>query len=281
MHGLGNDFVFIDRRNDTTRLSAEQAAAIADRRLGVGCDQIIEIEQARDRQSAAAFMRIHNADGTPANICGNAARCLADRLFAESGAAEAVIDTAAGPLRAWREISGLIAVDMGMAKLSWQDVPLAREMDTAALDLRLGPLSCPVAVGMGNPHAVFFVDKVDAVDLARLGPVIERHSLFPERTNVEIVQVLDSGRLRMRVWERGAGITRACGSGACAAGVAAARRELAAHDVEVVLDGGSLRVCWQADGHVVLSGPVTYVFDGELSDSLLGVAAKPVAERAA
>ena len=262
MHGLGNDFVVFDARTTGLQLTDQQARAIADRRTGVGCDQIITICRA---EAADGFMRIQNADGAEVEACGNAARCVGDLLMRESGAQRATIETVAGMLAAERVSGGRIAVDMGPAKLDWRDIPLARECDTLHVPFELGGFSDPVAVNMGNPHIVFLVADVETVPLAELGPRIEHDALFPRRTNVEFVQVLDRARLRMRVWERGVGITRACGSGACAAAVAAARRGLAERQVEIVLDGGSLELAWRADCHVLMTGPVALSFRGELN----------------
>ncbi len=261
MHGLGNDFVVFDARATGLHLTGEQARAIADRRTGVGCDQIITI---RNSEDADGFMRIQNADGAEVEACGNAARCVGDLLMRESGARRATIETVAGVLAAEPASGGRIAVDMGPARLDWRDIPLARECDTLHVPFELGGFSDPVAVNMGNPHLVFLVADTEAVALTELGPRIEHDALFPRRTNVEFVQVLDRTRLRMRVWERGVGITRACGSGACAAVVAAARRGVAERHVEIVLDGGSLELEWRTDGHVLMTGPVALSFTGEL-----------------
>lgn len=268
MHGLGNDFCVFDARREPLALTASRARAVADRRTGIGCDQIVVIESPRTRP-ADAFMTIRNADGGAVSACGNATRCVAWLLMRESGRDQVVIETAAGLLDAELGGDGMIAVDMGPARLDWRDIPLAEPVDTGHLPVALGPLSDPVGVGMGNPHAVFFVERAEAVDLERLGPVLEHDPLFPERCNIEVVQVLSPERLRMRVWERGAGITRACGTGACAAVVAAARRGLTGRKAEVVLDGGPLLVEWQPDGHVMMTGPVAVAFSGTLDESLL------------
>lgn len=273
MHGLGNDFVVFDARQAPLALSAAQARALADRRAGIGCDQVIVIEAAPTAE-ADAFMRIHNADGGEVNACGNAARCVAHLLMAESGRAEVRIATGAGILAATRAAGGAVTVDMGAARDDWRDIPLARETDSLHLPIAEGPLRDPVAVSMGNPHAVFFVDDAEAVDLARLGPVLETHDLFPERANIGIVQVLARDRLRVRVWERGAGLTRACGTGACAAAVAAHRRGLADRKAEIRLDGGTLHIDWrEADGHVLMTGPVATAFAGAVEIALLAEAA--------
>ncbi len=266
MHGLGNDFVVIDIRHTSFRPSPEQARAIAERRTGIGCDQLILLAPPAD-PGAEIAMRILNADGGEVEARGNAARCVAALVMAETGRQTAVIETPAGLLQARHADGGAISVDMGPAGLDWRHIPLAEEVDILHLDVQAGELSDPVAIGMGNPHAVFFVADVDAVDLERLGPVIEHHALFPQRTNVEIVQCLASDRLRARVWERGAGLTRACGTGACAALVAANLRGLAGRRASVVLDGGALDIHWLEDEHVLMSGPATTVFRGTLDPS--------------
>ena len=239
MHGLGNDFVVVDARREAFALDAATARAIANRHTGVGCDQLIVIEPAK-AGIADAFMRIVNADGGEVGACGNATRCVADLLMRETGRDRAVIQTATGLLDTERAPGERVTVDMGPARLDWRDIPLARACDTNHVPLALGPLADPVAVNMGNPHAVFFVPDAAAIDLASLGPVLEHHTLFPERANIGVAQLLGPGRLRLRVWERGAGITLACGSGACAALVAASRRGLVARKATVVADGGEL-----------------------------------------
>lgn len=265
MHGLGNDFVVFDARRDALVLDDATARAIADRHAGVGCDQLVVIEPARD-PAADAFMVIRNADGGEVSACGNATRCVAWMLMRESGRDAAVIQTRAGLLRARAAGGDAVTVDMGPALLEWRDIPLAEPRDTLHLDIAAEGLNDPVAVGMGNPHMVFFVADAEAVDLARLGPPLERHPLFPERANVEVAQILTPERIRMRVWERGAGITRACGTGACATLVAAARRGLSGRRAEIVLDGGSLTIEWRPDGRVSMTGPVALSFAGTLGD---------------
>jgi diaminopimelate epimerase len=264
MHGLGNDFVVIDARGRKVDLDDAQTRGIADRRTGVGCDQLILIEPAKSRL-ADASMRIRNADGGEVEACGNGARCVADLLMREKGSRHVVIETTAGLLDAEAASEGVVSIDMGPARLDWREIPLAKPMDTLHLDLALGPLSDPAAVNVGNPHAVFFVADAEAVDIAALGPVLERHPLFPERANIEVASVIAPDRIRMRVWERGVGITRACGTGACATLVSAARRKLTGRRAEVVLDGGSLWVEWLADNHVRMTGPVAVSFSGELA----------------
>ena len=261
MHGLGNDFVVIDARSRPILLSDDQKRRIADRRRGIGCDQLIILQRS---SRADVFMRIYNPDGTEAGACGNATRCVAGRLMAESGVERIVVETISGLLETKAADRGDIAVDMGEVKTDWRDIPLAEACDTLHLPLRLGPLLDPVGVNVGNPHAVFFVPDVATIDLEQLGPALEHAPLFPERANIEIVQRLASGRLRMRVWERSAGITQACGSGACATLVAAARRGLTGRKAEVVLDGGTLTIEWLANNHVLMTGGWTTSFQGEI-----------------
>ncbi|MGE4062265.1 MAG: diaminopimelate epimerase [Rhodospirillaceae bacterium] len=265
MHGLGNDFVVLDGRQTPVRFTGETASAIANRRTGVGCDQILILEPPRN--GGDAFMAIRNSDGGQVQSCGNGTRAIAQVLFEETGKDRLVIETLAGPVTAWRA-GDLIAVDMGPARTDWREIPLAQEKDTLHLMIGEGALQDPVAVNMGNPHAVFFVKDADAVDLAAVGPKLEHHPLFPERVNVEAVQVLNRERLRMRVWERGAGITLACGTGACASLVAAARRGLADRSAVVTLDGGDLFITWRDDGHVVMTGPAEESFRGTLDAHL-------------
>jgi diaminopimelate epimerase len=269
MHGLGNDFVIVDARRQAFTPGRAQAAAIADRRTGVGCDQVIVMERAE--AGGDLFMRVFNADGSQAEACGNATRCVASLLFAETGRDSAVIETLGGRLQARSAAGGQVTVDMGPPQFNWQAVPLAREMDTLQLDFRRGPLSEPCALSMGNPHVVFFVADAANIDLAALGPEIEYDPLFPERTNVQIVQVRDQTHVRHRVWERGAGLTRASGSGGCAAAVAAARRGLTGRTVTVEQPGGRLAIDWrESDDHVLMTGPVATAYTGELDPSLLG-----------
>jgi diaminopimelate epimerase len=266
MHGLGNDFVVIDARSrplgpNGYYLSDDQKRRIADRRRGIGCDQLIVLEQSA---RADVFMRIYNPDGTEAGACGNATRCVAGRLMAEQGVERIVVETISGLLPTSAADRGDITVDMGEVRTDWREIPLAQECDTLHLPLAQGSLADPVGVNVGNPHAVFFVPDVAAIDLAAVGPALEQAPLFPDRANIEFVQRLDTGKLRMRVWERGAGITQACGSGACATLVAAARRGLTGRKAEVVLDGGTLTIEWLADNHVLMTGGWTTSFQGEI-----------------
>jgi diaminopimelate epimerase len=264
MHGLGNDFIVFDARRNSLALAPAAAAALADRRTGIGADTIVVIEPAGGRD-ADVFARFINADGGDVSTCGNATRCVASLLFDESGRDRIRIATQAGLLDAWRADRG-VAVDMGRPRFGWRDIPLAEPADTLHLPLD-GPLADPVGVNMGNPHAVFFVDDADSIDVARFGPAIETAPLFPERTNVEVATVLAPDRIRMRVWERGIGVTLACGSGACATLVAAARRGLTGRDATLVLDRGDLAITWRDDDHVIMTGPTATSFVGQLDEA--------------
>lgn len=268
MHGLGNDFVVLDARREPIAIDAAGARALADRHTGIGCDQLILLEPP---QAAAAqvVMRIRNPDGSKAETCGNATRCIAWLLHRETGARRVVIETAAGLCGAEILADGRIAVDMGPARSDWRDIPLSRAADTARLPLAAGPLSEPTCTSLGNPHATFFVDDVDVVDLAAVGPILERDPLFPQRANIGVAVVQNKARLRLRVWERGAGITRACGSAACAAVVAAHRRGLAGRRAVVELDGGTLDISWREDEHVIMTGPAALSFEGSFEAGLL------------
>jgi diaminopimelate epimerase len=264
MHGCGNDFVVFDERAGSLGFTPRRAAAIADRRRGVGCDQFIAIEPAPANSNADAFMRIRNPDGTEAGACGNATRCVVDLLARETGRRVQVIRTIAGNLPSEALSDGRVRVDMGPARLDWSDIPLARPMDTLHLDLAVGPMADPAAASMGNPHATFFADDVARLPVAELGPRLEHDMLFPERANIGFAEVLAPDRIRLRVWERGAGQTLACGSGACAALVNAHRRGLTGRRAIVVVDGGELEIEWRADGHVLMTGPVATSFIGEI-----------------
>jgi len=272
MQGAGNDFVVLDGRTpDSPALGLPEAAfsaagarAIAARHTGVGCDQVVLIEDARD---ATAQMRIRNADGGEVSTCGNATRCVALLLMDEGAESRVTIATKAGVLEATRDDTGCISVHMGPAQTDWQAIPLKEAADTLHLALGDGALGDAVAVSTGNPHAVFFVEDAEKVPLGEIGPVLERDPIFPERANIGIAQMLGDNRLRLRVWERGAGLTPACGSGACAAVVAASRRGLleTGAAIEVVQDGGSLFVRLFLGGDVLLSGPALRSFSGEIS----------------
>jgi len=260
MHGLGNDFVVLDARATPLPITPTRAAAIADRRTGIGCDQFIVMEPGTD--GADVFMRIRNPDGSESGACGNATRCVADLVMTEAATGTAAIRTIAGDLPSERLPDGTIRVDMGPARLDWAEVPLARAMDTLRLPISADGVSDPAACSMGNPHATFFVPDLDTLDIPRIGPVLEHDPIFPERANIGFAQVLAPDHLRLVVWERGAGLTLACGSGACAALVNAARRRLSAREATVSLPGGDLRIAWRNDGHVLMSGPTATAFTG-------------------
>jgi len=256
MHGLGNDFVVLDARARPLPMTPARAAAIADRRRGIGCDQLILLEPGT--AGADVFMRIRNPDGSEAGACGNATRCIASLVAAESAPDRITIRTVSGDLPAER-LGEVWRVDMGPARLGWQDIPLARAMDTLHL-----PLADAAACSMGNPHATLFVPDLDAVPVETLGPRLEHDPIFPDRANIGFVQVLNPEHIRLTVWERGAGLTLACGSGACAALVNAARRGLTGRAATVTLPGGDLHIEWRADGHVLMTGPVATAFTGTL-----------------
>ena len=266
MNGLGNDFVVVEARSQAFAPTAEQVRAIADRQTGVGCDQLIAVEPS---ERGDAFMRIWNADGGQVDACGNATRCVA-WLLAEAGGRNAVtVDTAAGLLSAARSGDRRISVDMGEPRLRWDQIPLAEEMDTRGIELQVGPIDAPIlhtpgVVSMGNPHVVFFVPDVDAAPVRGSGSLIEHHPLFPEGVNVGFAEIVAPDRLRLRVWERGVGETKACGTGACAAVVAAHRRGKLARQATVTLPGGDLDIDWRDDGHVIMTGPVAVEFTGTL-----------------
>jgi diaminopimelate epimerase len=268
LHGLGNDFVVIDGRATAIALDDRQAAAIAARHTGIGCDQLIVIENPKDK-AASAFLRIRNADGGEVAACGNAARCIGDLLMREAGSDRITLETAAGLVEARAAGQSRVAVDMGKPRLAWREIPLARDCDTLHLPLSLAPLRDAVATSMGNPHATFFVADVAAIDIAALGPKLEHDPLFPERANIGVAQILSPEKIRLRVWERGAGLTPACGTGACAALVAAHRRGLTGRRAEIVADGGNLAIEWRGDDHVLMTGPVAASFSGVIDPSLL------------
>ncbi len=261
MHGAGNDFAVFDERRAPLGLTAKRAAAIADRHGGIGCDQVVSIEPS---VRADAFMHIRNADGSEAEACGNATRCIAILLARENHHRSFVIETVSGFLPAEIQDSGEVEVDMGAPASNWDQIPLARPLDTLALPHDGGWPGAPAAVSMGNPHVTFFVPDADALDAARIGSEVERDPLFPERVNVGFASILAPDRWRLRVWERGAGLTRACGSGACAAVVNASRWNLSGRRAEVVMDGGTLAIDWRADGHVLMKGPAVIAFEGEI-----------------
>jgi diaminopimelate epimerase len=266
MHGLGNDFVVLDARETPRLIDPDQARRIGDRHKGVGFDQLILIEPPRDR-AADVFLRFLNTDGSESGACGNGTRCVASLLMRQSGQDSITIETLNGLLEAETRPDQLVTVDMGIAKLDWREIPLASACDTNHVPVASGPLSDPVCVNMGNPHAVFFTPDLAAIDLEALGYGLEHHAMFPQRANIGVAQVLSRTHMRLRVWERGVGITLACGSGACAAMVAASRRGLTERAARITVDGGGdLHLEWLPDGHVLMTGPVATSFKGELPD---------------
>ena len=254
MHGLSNDFVVIDARTSDVAMNAARAQTIADRHAGIGCDQLILIGPSTQ---ADVSMRIFNADGSEVEACGNATRCVP--LFVGR---DVLIETKAGLLDA-KGVDGGASVDMGAPRLDWDTIPLGLPMDTLTMAASWEDLPPPAAVNVGNPHVIFFVPDLDAVDVGRLGPLIETDPLFPARVNVNFAQVVGKDHLRLIVWERGAGLTRACGTGACATAVAAVRRKLVQGPVTVSLPGGDLVIDWKPGGTIRMTGPATHVFDGE------------------
>ncbi len=261
MHGLGNDFVVIDARDQALTITPARARAIADRHTGIGCDQLILLAP---HTSADAIMRIWNADGSEAEACGNAARAVALLLNKP-----ATVATAGGTI-ALIPGSGGATVDMGLPRFAWDTIPLAYAADTTALPVAWEDLAQPAAVNVGNPHLIFFVDDADAVDLARLGPLIEHDPLFPDRINVNVAQITGASALSLRVWERGAGLTRACGTGACATAVAAIASKRVTGPVAVTLPGGTLTIDWHPGGTIRMTGPATHVFTGEADWNAFG-----------
>lgn len=260
MHGLGNDFVVLDARARTHAVSDALVRAVAHRHFGVGFDQLAVISPGRDD----AHLTFFNADGSTSAACGNATRCIARLLIEETGKSELSLSTEHGTLTARDAGGGLTSVNMGQPQLDWRQIPLAEAMDTLELPIE----GSPVATGMGNPHCTFFVPDAEAIPLAEFGARYEYHPLYPQRTNVQVAQITGPDRIRMRVWERGVGITLASGSSSCATVVAAARRGLTGRNVRVDLDGGSLQVDWREDG-VWMTGPTVHVFSGTLTQAFL------------
>lgn len=260
MHGLGNDFVIVDARARAIALSPALVRAIAHRQFGVGFDQLAVIENG----AGDAHLTFYNADGSTSAACGNATRCIARHLIDETGKQELILTTARGTLQARDAGAGLTAVNMGPPQLDWDQIPLAEAMDTLELPIEGGP----TATGMGNPHCTFFVEDAERIPLEEFGPRYEHHPLYPERTNVQVAQITGPDRIRMRVWERGVGVTLASGSSSCATAVAAARRGLTGRKVTIDLDGGTLQIDWRDDG-VWMTGPTAHVFDGVLTASFL------------
>jgi diaminopimelate epimerase len=275
MNGLGNEILVLDARQAPVRLSPGEVRRLADPASGLGFDQLMTLE--RSRAGADVRTRIWNADGDEVEACGNGTRCIGQIVMDETGRSSASIETKAGLLTAYRGgTPDRVTVDMGAPRLAWDEIPLAERFhDTRAIELQIGPIDHPIlhspsAVNMGNPHAIFWVEDVDAYDLARIGPMLENHPIFPERANISLAQVVSRDAITLRVWERGAGLTMACGTAACACVVAAIRKGLTDRVVTVTLPGGSLVIEWRAsDGHVTMTGPVETDFSGMLDGATL------------
>ncbi|WP_132805683.1 diaminopimelate epimerase [Tepidamorphus gemmatus] len=285
MNGLGNEILVVDARADVVvaaALTPDAVRAIA-ASPRTAFDQLMLMLPPRT-PGTDAFVRIFNADGSMSGACGNGTRCIAALVMAETGTGHATFETAGGLLPAWDAGGGLIGVDMGAPRLAWNEIPLAEPFhDTSAIELQVGPIDAPIlhspaVVNMGNPHAVFFVDDAEAIDLARIGPMLENHPIFPERANISLAQVTAPDAITLRVWERGAGLTRACGSAACATVVAAVRRRLTGRSVTVTLPGGPLLIEWrERDGHVLMTGSFEHEHDGEIALDATLTAAQPAA----
>ena len=278
MNGLGNEILVIDARNGPVRLSPDIVRRLAGPASGIGFDQVMTLEPSR--AGADVRTRIYNADGDEVEACGNGTRCIGWLVMQETGRRDVSIETKAGLLLASDGgAPETVTVDMGAPRLRWDEIPLSEPFaDTRAIELQVGPIDAPVlhspsAVNMGNPHAVFWVDDLDVYDLGRIGPMLEHHPLFPERANISLAQVTSRESLTLKVWERGAGLTRACGTAACAAAVAAHRKRLTGRKVAVTLPGGTLSIEWrESDGHVLMTGPVETEFEGVLTPEMLGEA---------
>ena len=272
MNGLGNDFVVLDARVQPIPMTAESAARIASRNSGIGCDTIVVLEPSA---KADVRMRFYNADGSESAACGNASRCVAWLLREESGTIEPRLETNAGVLKAKVHGDGSVTVDMGKPKFQWDEIPLAEPFhDTKKIELQIGPIDAPVlhspsVVNVGNPHCIFWVEDVTAHRLDRFGPILENHPLFPERANISLAQVTSPTTMILRVWERGIGLTKACGTGACAAAVSAARKGLTGRTVTVTLPGGNLHIDWRVGDHMMMTGPVQLDFEGTLKPGML------------
>lgn len=274
MNGLGNDFVVLDARVHPLAVSEDQARAIADRKTGVGCDQLIVMEKS---PTADVRMRIWNAEGGEVQSCGNASRCIADIVMAEKGRASATIDTKGGFLTAHQAGKLMVRIDQGKPRFDWKDIPLSEAFpDTRHIELQVGPIDRPLihspsVVNVGNPHCIFWVNDLAVVDLGKVGPMIEHHPLFPERTNVELAKVVARDHVVLHVWERGAGLTKACGTAACAVMAAGYRLKMIDRECRVTLPGGDLFMAVNEDnGHVLMTGPLEYEFDGVLPAGLMG-----------
>jgi diaminopimelate epimerase len=280
MNGIGNEIVVVDMRERGGKIEAEEARAAA-RPDGIPYDQLMALYPPRT-PGTDAFIRIYNNDGSEAGACGNGMRCVADLFAKESGKDALTFETTSGVLNCWKGADGFFTVDMGPPRFKWNEIPLAEEFrDTRAIELQIGPIDKPVlhspsAVSMGNPHAIFWVDDVNAYDLPRLGPLLENHPIFPERANITLAQIVTRDHIIIRTWERGAGLTKACGSAACAAAVAAARLRRTGRKVRVTLPGGELGIEWrEKDDHVLMTGPVEFEFAGRFDPALFAKARVP------
>ena len=274
MNGLGNDFVVFDARRRPVAMDEARARAIADRKTGIGCDQLIVLEPSA---KADVTMRIWNNEGGEVESCGNATRCIADILFDEKKASRATIDTKGGFLVAEKGGEKLVTVDMGAPRFDWQDIPLSEKFhDTRYIDLHVGPVEAPLidrpsVVNVGNPHCIFWVKDLDVVDLAKVGPMLEPHPLFPKRANITLARIDDRSHVVIKVWERGAGLTKACGTAACAVMAAGHRLKRLDDKATITLPGGDLFMAIrEGDGHVIMTGPVAYEFEGDLPPHLAG-----------
>ncbi len=277
MNGLGNDFVVVDARADGRQFSTDAVRAVTDRVKGVGADQFIVMEKTQ-LPGADVFVRIYNSDGGEIDACGNASRCVAALVAEELGRQSVMLQTNAGLLAA-DVAGGMVTVDMGKPRFDWDQIPLSEEFaDTTGIELQIGPIDAPIlhtpsVVNVGNPHAIFWVSDVEAYNLGRFGPLLENHPIFPERANIELAQVIAPDRIKVRVWERGAGLTLACGTGACAVAVAAARKGLADRKVTIELPGGPLQIDWrESDGHILMTGPWSLDGEGVLPEEWLKAA---------
>lgn len=273
MNGLGNDFVVLDARKNSIAMTEAQVRAIANRKTGVGCDQLIVLEKS---SVADVRMRIWNAEGSEVQSCGNASRCIADLLFSEKAEDSATIDTMGGFLIATKAGEKLVTIDQGLPKFGWKDIPLSEPFaDTRHIELQYGPIDAPLihspsVVNVGNPHCIFWVEDLDVVDLSRAGPMLENHPLFPERANISFAKVVARDHIILKVWERGAGLTTACGTAACATMAAGHRIKIIDQTCKITLPGGDLFMSVrESDGHILMTGPVSYEFDGVLPEGLM------------
>jgi diaminopimelate epimerase len=273
MNGLGNDFVVLDARSVPLVISESAAKSIADRKTGIGCDQLIVLEKSSGYD---VRMRIWNAEGCEVQSCGNASRCIADLLFDENDTNTATISTKGGILIASKAGDKMVTIDQGLPKFGWKDIPLSEAFaDTRHIEMQYGPIDHPLihspsVVSVGNPHCIFWVDDLDVVDLGRAGPMLENHPLFPERANVSFAKVVARDHVILQVWERGAGLTKACGTAACATMAAGHRIKIIDAKCKITLPGGDLHMAVrESDGHVLMTGPVAYEFDGVLPEGLL------------